>query len=207
MIYALWRVMTGKFAFLERWYEGIKTLARHRLAEFWLAVVSFIESSFFPIPVDAMLIPMVQANHKRWWRYALTATIFSVLGGIFGYFIGMFFFDALAQPVLEKLGKAEKMADFSARIKEYGGMSVFAAGLTPFPYKVITIMSGALKINFGVFVAASVMARSLRFFLVAGAVRLFGEQAERMLKEHFAIFTIAMCAVLVGLWYLLHAFG
>jgi len=100
--------------------------------------------SFFPIPPDLMLIPMVQAKREAWWRYALIATIFSVLGGIAGYLIGMFFFDAIAQP-----------------------------------------MSGALKINFGVFVAASVLARSLRFFLVAGSVRLFGERAEKLLKEHF----------------------
>ncbi|MGB0908182.1 MAG: YqaA family protein [Maricaulaceae bacterium] len=199
--------MTGHFAFLERWYESIKSLARHRSAERWLAFVAFIESSFFPIPVDAMLIPMVQSNHARWWRYALTASVFSVLGGVFGYVIGLFFFDTLAQPVLEWLGKTEKMDEFSAKIKAYGGIGVFGAGLTPFPYKVITIMSGALKINFAVFMAASVLARSLRFFLVAGAVRLFGDRAERMLKEHFGLMTVVLFALCAALWYIMHAVG
>ena len=193
--------MTGAFAFLDDWYEGIKRLARHRLAERYFALICFIESSFFPIPPDLMLIPMVQAKREAWWRYALIATIFSVLGGIAGYFIGLFFFDAIAQPILEKLGKAEKMESFRQTILQYGGLGVFGAGLTPFPYKVITIMTGALKINFGIFVAASVIARALRFFLVAGAVRLFGDRAEKLLKEHFALFTIGLFALLAALYF------
>lgn len=198
--------MTGAFAFLDEWYEGIKRLARHRLAERYFAIICFIESSFFPIPPDLMLIPMVQAKREAWWRYALIATIFSVLGGIAGYFIGLFFFDAIAEPILDKLGKTEKMESFRQTILQYGGLGVFGAGLTPFPYKVITIMSGALKINFGVFVAASVLARSLRFFLVAGSVRLFGEKAERLLKEHFAIFTIGLFALIAALYFLYRHF-
>jgi len=193
--------MTGAFAFLDSWYEGTKRLARHRLAERYFAIICFIESSFFPIPPDLMLIPMVQAKREAWWRYALIATIFSVLGGIAGYLIGMFFFDAIAQPILERLGKTEKMESFRQTILQYGGLGVFGAGLTPFPYKVITIMSGALKINFGVFVAASVLARSLRFFLVAGSVRLFGERAEKLLKEHFALFTIGLFVILAALYF------
>lgn len=193
--------MTGAFAFLDDWYESIKTLARHRFAARWLAFICFIESSVFPIPPDLMLIPMVQAKRQAWWRYALIATVFSVLGGIFGYVLGLFFFDALAQPILEKLGKVEKMESFRQTILQYGGIGVFGAGLTPFPYKVITIMSGALKINFGVFVAASVLSRSLRFFLVAGIIRVFGEQAERLLKEHFALMTIAMFALVLAAWF------
>jgi len=198
--------MTGAFAFLDEWYEGIKRLARHRLAERYFAIICFIESSFFPIPPDLMLIPMVQAKREAWWRYALIATIFSVLGGIAGYFIGLFFFDAIAEPILDRLGKTEKMESFRQTILQYGGLGVFGAGLTPFPYKVITIMSGALKINFGVFVAASVLARSLRFFLVAGSVRLFGEKAERLLKEHFAIFTIGLFALIAALYFLYRHF-
>lgn len=194
--------MKGRFAFLDKWYEDTKALARHRYANYWLSFIAFIESSIFPLPVDLMVIPMVQADHKRWWKIALNASIFSVLGGIAGYFLGLFFFDTLAQPILEKLGKAEAMTEFSAKIEQYGGMAVFGAGLTPFPYKVITIMSGALKINFGVFVAASVIARFMRFFAVAGIVRLFGPQAERIMKEHFASFTIVVTLALIGLYLL-----
>lgn len=194
--------MKGRLAFLDRWYENTKALARHKRADYWLSFIAFIESSIFPLPVDLMVIPMVQANHKRWWKIALNASIFSVLGGIAGYFLGYFLFETVAQPILEALGKAEKMAEFSAKIQEYGGMAVFGAGLTPFPYKVITIMSGAIPINFGIFVAASVIARTLRFFAVAGIVRLFGPQAERIMKEHFGWFSVAAFAALIGLWML-----
>lgn len=185
---------------LEDWYEQIKALARSPKAEPTLAGVSFIESSVFPIPPDIILIPMVQADHSKAWRYAFVCTIASVLGGIFGYFLGMFFFDMIAQPALEALGKTDYVADFSARVKEHGGIAVFGAGLTPFPYKVITIMSGALKINFAIFIMASVLSRGLRFFLVAGIVKTFGDQAERIMKEHFALFTVGCFVLLAGLY-------
>jgi len=190
--------MKGRLAFLNRWYENTKALARHRHADRWLAFVSFIESSIFPLPVDLMVIPMVQAAPRRWWKIALNASIFSVLGGIAGYLVGLFFFDVLAQPILESLGKSESMASFSEKIAEHGALWVFGAGLTPFPYKVITIMSGALKINFGIFVAASLIARFMRFFLVAGIVRLFGARAEYLLKEHFALFTTGLFLLIAG---------
>jgi len=193
--------MKGKLAFLNDWYEWVKALARHRRAEPALAGISFIESSFFPIPPDLMLIPMVQADHSKAWRYAFICSAASALGGIAGYFIGLYFFDTFAQPLLEQLGKAEKMDVFKGKIEDYGAIGVFGAGLTPFPYKVITIMSGALKINFGVFIAASVLSRSLRFFLVAGIVKKFGDQAEAIMKEHFAKFTIGLFVIIAALYF------
>lgn len=193
--------MQGKLKFLDDWYEKTKALARHKRATPTLCALSFVESSFFPIPVDVMLIPMVQAAPKRWWKLALLSTIFSVLGGILGYMIGLFFFETLAQPILEALGKTEKMDIFRASINEHGGLWVFGAGLTPFPYKVITIMSGAVPISFGVFVTASVIARTLRYFAVAGIVRLFGQQAEEIMKKHFALFTIGVFILLLAAWF------
>jgi len=189
--------MKGKLAFLERWYEGAKAAAGHKRAMPILCALSFAESSFFPIPVDVMIMPMVQARPKAWWRIAMTASFFSVLGGIFGYFLGLLFFETIAQPMLEKLGKAESMSAFRESIQTHGGLWVFGAGFTPFPYKVITIMSGAVPVSFGIFVAASVLSRTLRFMLVAGIVRLLGETAERWMKEHFAIFTIGLFGLLV----------
>ncbi|MGB6318188.1 MAG: YqaA family protein [Litorimonas sp.] len=194
--------MKGRLAFLERWYEGIKVAARHPNAERTFAGICFIESSVFPIPPDVMLIPMVQAAPERAWRLATIATVFSVLGGIFGYVLGLLLFDALAMPVLEALGKADSVADFANRVETYGAIAVFGAGLTPFPYKVITIMSGALKINFAVFVAASVLARSLRFFLVAWIVKTFGARAEAIMKEHFGWFTVGLFVLLAALYWL-----
>lgn len=182
------------------WYEAVKRLARHRHAEPALAGISFIESSVFPIPPDLMLIPMVQADHSRAWRYAFVCSVASVLGGIAGYFLGLFFFETLAMPVLDALGKAEKIKMFEGFVTKYGGISVFGAGLTPFPYKVITIMSGALKVNFAIFVAASVISRSLRFFLVAWIVKRFGDQAEVILKAHFGKITIALFGLILAGW-------
>jgi len=194
--------MKGRLAFLERWYEAVKVAARHKNAERTFAGICFVESSFFPIPPDIMLIPMVQAAPHKAWRLATIATVFSVLGGIFGYLIGMLLFDALAMPLLERLGKADSVIEFSNKVEEYGALAVFGAGLTPFPYKVITIMSGALKINFAVFMAASVMARSLRFFLVAGIVKSFGPKAEEIMKEHFGWFSVGLFILLAGLYWL-----
>jgi membrane protein YqaA with SNARE-associated domain len=198
--------MKGHLAFLERWYEAVKVAARHRHAERIFAGICFTESSFFPIPPDIMLIPMVQAAPEKAWRLATIATVFSVLGGIFGYIIGMLLFDALAMPLLEHLGKTESVKDFSNRVEQYGALAVFGAGLTPFPYKVITIMSGALKINFAVFMAASVMARSLRFFLVAWIVKAFGPKAEQIMKEHFGWFSFGLFILLAALYWLYMTF-
>lgn len=193
--------MKGHLAFLDRWYEAVKAAARHPRATPILCVLSFAESSFFPIPVDAMLIPMVQANPKRWWRLALLASFFSVLGGIAGYALGLLFFETLAGPMLEALGKTEKMESFRDSINANGALWVFGAGFTPFPYKVITIMSGAVPVGFGIFVTASVLSRTLRFMAVAGIVRIFGATAERWMKEHFALFTFGSFALLAALWF------
>ncbi len=193
--------MQGRLKFLDDWYEKTKALARHRRAMPSLAAVSFAESSFFPIPVDVMVIPMVQAAPQKWWKIAGVATIFSVLGGIFGYMIGMLFYETIAQPLLEMLGKTEYMDKFRESINANGALWVFGAGLTPFPYKVITIMSGAVPVPFHVFMAASVLARSMRFFAVAGIVRLFGQQAERIMKKHFGLFTIGVFILLAAAWF------
>jgi membrane protein YqaA with SNARE-associated domain len=192
--------MRGKLAFLDRWYENTKSAARHKNAEKVLIGTAFLESSVFLVPVDALLIPMVQADHSKAWRYAAIAAIASVIGGIAGYLVGYFFSEAIAVPVLEWLGKGDKMDSFSEAFQKHGALWVFGAGLTPFPYKVITIMSGVLKINFGIFLAASILARSMRFFLVAWVVKTFGDQAERIMKEHFAKFTIGIFLLLGALW-------
>lgn len=193
--------------FLDRWYEKTKSAARHKNAEKVLIGTAFLESSVFLLPVDALLIPMVQADHSKAWRYAFVAAVASVIGGIAGYFLGYFFAETIALPILESLGKAEKIDAFGEKFQEHGAAWVFMAGLTPFPYKVITIMSGVFKINFGIFVAASVIARTLRYFLVAGIVKTFGDQAEAIMKKHFALFTIGLCALAVaGYWALKHFF-
>lgn len=185
-------------------YDRCKALAGHRRAVPVMAGVSFIESSVFPIPPDVMLIPMVVARPKRWWWLALVCTIASVLGGIFGYVLGMFFFDALARPALEWLGKMEAYEQFKVWFLEYEALAVFGAALTPFPFKVITIASGALKINFAMFVAACVIGRSIRFFLVAGLTRWMGPAVEPFIRKHFAAVTIVLFVLGAAVYYLMH---
>jgi len=190
--------------FIETQYDRVKALAGHKRAEPVLGAASFIESSVFPIPPDVMLIPMVVARPERAYRLALVCTIASVLGGILGYWLGWMFWDSLAQPMLEKLGKAEKMVRIQEIYDEHGALAVFGAGLTPFPYKVITIMSGALKLNFGLFVASSVVARSLRFFLVAAIVKKLGARAEEIIRKNFGLATIvlfALACVFYAIWH------
>lgn len=196
--------MKGKLSFLNNWYEAVKRLARHKHAEPALASVSFIESSFFPIPPDLMLIPMVQADHSKAWRYAFVCSIASVLGGIFGYFLGVFFFETIMVPFFEAIHKDEALNGFIQRVQsaENAELVVFGAALTPFPYKVITISAGAAKVSFAAFVVASVIGRSIRFFLVAGIVKTFGDQAELIMKEHFGKFTIGLFLILIALYYI-----
>ena len=136
---------------LRRLYDWTMNLAGHRHAGRMLGAVSFIESSVFPIPPDVILIPMVLSERTKAWIYAGIATVASVLGGLLGYVIGAFLFDAVGQPLLQFYGYSDKFADFAARYNEWGAWIVFIAGVTPFPYKVITIASGATALNVWVF--------------------------------------------------------
>ena len=158
----------NKAAMIKILYHKTMELAGHPQAIYFLAIVSFIEASFFPIPPDVMLIPMVLMHPSRAWLYALVATICSVLGGIFGYLIGAFSYEQFAQPILYTLGKEAQMASFSQKYNEVGLWAVITAGVSPIPFKVITIMSGATNLNFVVFVVASLVSRGIRFFIVAG---------------------------------------
>ncbi len=183
---------------LRRLYDWTMGLAGHRRASSALAGISFAESSFFPIPPDVVLIPMILANRQRAFRYALIATIFSVLGGMFGYAIGMFLFEAVGQPLLEFYGASEKFSDFSLGYNEQGAWIVFFFGVTPFPYKVITIASGATQLDLLVFVLASVSARGLRFFLVAALLWWLGEPIRAFIEKYLGPLTLVFMICLIG---------
>lgn len=186
------------FANAARWTEE---QAKKPHAMWTLSGVSFIESSVFPIPPDIILIPMVMANPKRWWMIALVCTIASVLGGLLGYAIGMFFFDAIAMPALEALHKADAFHAFRARIEtapETSFFTVAGAGFTPFPFKVITIASGAVQMALPVFIVAAVISRGARFFLEAALLRFFGQAAVRFLKERMALASTIIFAFVIA---------
>ena len=180
-------------------YDRTLALAAGPHATKALCATSFAESSFFPIPPDVVLIPMVLADRRRWAFFALLCTVTSVLGGIFGYFIGMLAFEQIAKPILDVYGYTAKIDEFIASFNRYGWWIVFIAGLTPFPYKVITIASGAAGLSFPVFMIASVVSRGLRFFVVAGLLYLFGPPIRDFVEKRLAlVFTVFVALVIAG---------
>ncbi len=164
-------------------YDKVLVWSRHRHAERYLGTLSFAESSFFPIPPDVMLAPMVIAQRQRaWWLAALT-TVTSVLGGVAGYLIGKFLFDQIGQPVVEFYHAQEKFEHVKQLFTEYGVWIVFIAGFTPIPYKLFTITSGVMSMALLPFVLASAIGRGARFFLVAGLLYFGGKRFESFLRQ------------------------
>jgi len=179
-------------------YDRTLAAAAHRHAQWWLALVSFIESSVFPIPPDVMLVPMVLADRDRWLRIAAVCTVASVAGGLLGYAVGLFLFDTIGQALLDFYGYGAKFSEFTDRYNEWGAWIVFGAGVTPFPYKVITIASGVTRLDLLVFVIASVLARGIRFFIVAGLLWKFGPAIRGALERHLGPLTILFFVLLIG---------
>ncbi len=183
---------------LRKLYDWTLSLASGPRAPHALGAVSFIESSFFPIPPDLLLIPMVVANRRKAWFYAAIATVMSVLGGIFGYLIGAFLFHQIAEPILTFYGYMDKFDRFSEIFNAWGWWFVFIAGLTPFPYKVITIAAGVTGLSMPVFVVASIVSRGMRFFAVAGLLYLFGEPIRNFIEKRLGLVFTVFVILLVG---------
>ena len=177
-------------------YERVMRWSRHRHAEWYLGVMSFAESSFFPIPVDVMLAPMCLAKPANGWRYALNATITSVLGGMAGYAIGYLSFAAI-EPWLADSHYWSAYLTARGWFDAYGVWAVFIAGFTPIPFKVFTIAAGVASLTFPGFVLASLIGRAARFFLVAGLVRFAGKNFEDQLVKHIERIGWAVVAISV----------
>ncbi len=183
---------------LRRLYDWTMNLAAHRHGIWWLALVAFVESSVFPIPPDVLMIPMILARPSRAWLIASVALVASVLGGMLGYAIGALAYDTIGQPVLSALGKADAMEDFNTRFNDFGFWAVLGAGVTPFPYKVITIMSGWTGMPLATFVATSILARALRFFVVATLLRTFGAPVREFIEKRLGLAFTAFMVLLIG---------
>jgi len=183
---------------LRRLYDYTMSLAASPYAVWALAAVAFVESSVFPIPPDVLLIPMILAARMRAFEFAFIATIASVLGGLAGYGIGWGLWEVVGQPILEFYGAMDKFEEFRAGYNEYGVLIVFIAGLTPFPYKVITIASGAFGMEIVPFMVASILARGGRFFIVSALLWRFGEPIRIFIEKYLGLLTIAFCILLVG---------
>jgi membrane protein YqaA with SNARE-associated domain len=183
---------------LDSLYSRLTALAQGPRAEGALALVAFAESSFFPIPPDVLLAPMALAKPGRAWRYALIATIASVLGGMLGYAIGAVLYDTLGQWLVNLYGYGAKMEALKQTYAAWGWLVILIKGVTPIPYKLVTITSGLLGYNFALFVALSVVTRGARFFLVAGALRWLGEPLRAAMERNFAAVLGGFAALVVA---------
>jgi membrane protein YqaA with SNARE-associated domain len=183
---------------LRKLYARTLALAASPRAPWWLAAISFAEASCFPIPPDALLIPMALARPREAWRYAAICTVASVIGGALGYFIGYAVFDQLAQPLIRLYGYGDRFAAFQALYAQYGLWVILIKGLTPIPYKIVTIASGAAHFNFWIFMVASIATRGMRFFLVAALLRAFGNPVRDFIERRLALVTGALAAGVVG---------
>ncbi len=179
-------------------YDWTISLAAHPRALWALAIVAFIESSVFPIPPDALMIPMIIAAPRRAFLIATVATVASVLGGLLGYAIGALAFDSLGFPILEALGKGDAVLEFNDSFNSMDFWPVLIAGLTPFPSKVITIMSGWTGLPLTTFLVTSVVARAGRFFLVAGLLYFFGAPIREFIERRLGLMTILFVVLLLG---------
>ncbi|MCP4394154.1 MAG: DedA family protein [Alphaproteobacteria bacterium] len=184
---------------LELFYAWALKVSSKKHALWFLAAISFIESSVFPIPPDVLLIPMVLAAPTKAWRIAFVCTISSVVGGLLGYAIGAFLFEMVAAPMLDFYGYLEKFEDFKAGYNDWGAWIIAGAGVTPFPYKVITIASGAVHTNIVVFVVASICSRAARFFIIAALLKKYGEPMKAFIEKRLGLLvTVGFLLLLAG---------
>ena len=184
--------------FLNKLYNWTLTKAKHKNAKWYLCLISFAESSFFPIPPDLLLIPMALANKIKTFFYAFICTFSSVIGGVAGYTIGYFFYNSLGIYIVEFYHLENSFSIFENYYKEYGILIVLGAGITPFPYKFITIASGVFGLNIFLFIIVSIIGRGSRFYLIALLLYFFGERIRLIIDKYFNILTIVFFILLVG---------
>ncbi len=172
-----------------------------RSARVTLGVISFAESSFFPIPPDVFLAPMVVAKPARWIRYATIVTVASVVGGIFGYMIGLVLFHSIAEPLINLYSWQDEVAKVGTLFENNSFMTIFFAAFTPIPYKVFTIVAGVFKINIFVFVAASILGRGIRFYLLAALMKYVGEKYGNLIFKYFNYILVTLI-ILVAIYFI-----
>lgn len=183
---------------IRRMYDWTVEKAGRPDAEKYLAVLAFAESSFFPIPPDVLLIAMGFSNREKALRYATITTVFSILGGIAGYAIGYFVFEAIGKPIVSFYHLESLVDVVRQKYNENAFLTVFTAAFTPIPYKLITIAAGLFRISFAPFMIASVLGRGMRFFAVALIMQKIGPKAKPFIEKYFEWFTLAFTIILIG---------
>lgn len=187
-------------------YGWTKHWAQTPHASLALFMIAFMESSFFPIPPDALLIPMVLAERKKWLRHALTCTLGSVLGALLGYAIGWGFFEWIGRPIVSIYRLESAIETIGRKYTENAFLTIFTAAFTPIPYKVITIAGGLFRVSLSVLILASLVGRAGRFFIVAGTLKLFGKKIEDSIERFFNLFSLLFILLLIGGFFLLKHF-
>lgn len=190
--------MASRLTFLHKLYHWTIRWAAHPRAQGALFCIAFIESSFFLIPPDVLLIPMVLAKPARWFRYAIITTLGSVLGGLFGYYIGMGLWETVGHSIVSFYHLEDSLATVRGQFQAHAFFTIFTAAFTPIPYKVITIASGLFQVSLGTFIIASILGRSLRFFIIAVLIGMFGETVKAFIERYFDVLSIAFVALLVS---------
>lgn len=189
----------GPMKRLYRWTIG---LAEKPSAPYALGLIAFAESSFFPLPPDTILIPMSLAQPRRAWLYALICTIGSVAGGLLGYAIGALLYDTIGQWLIHIYGLGPKMATASAAFQKWGALAILLKGLTPIPFKLVTIVSGLFHFNLPLFILLCTITRGARFFILAVLMTLFGETIKDLLERYFGVFMVTLAVLVVAGFYL-----
>ena len=188
-----------KMRFLHLLYDWTMQLANNPRAIWLLGFVSFIEAIFFPIPPDVLLIPMILANIKRAWLYAFVTTITSVVGGLVGYAIGYLAYEQIAEPLLLSLGKQAAMSLFSSSINDNGFLIVLTAGISPIPFKVVSVMSGFTQMPVFVFLSSALLGRATRFFVVATLLKYYGETIKSFIETYLGwLFLFFIALIFLG---------
>ena len=187
-------------------YNWTLKKAEHKYSSWILSIVSFSESSFFPIPPDVLLIPMIIAKRTKAWTYALICTLSSVIGGVAGYAIGFFLFNSIGILIVEFYHLSNSFNIFENYYKEYGILIVLGAGFTPFPFKFITIASGVFNLNIFLFILTAIIARGLRFYLLASLLFIFGEKIKILIDKYFNILAVLFFILLIGSFMLIKLF-
>jgi len=183
---------------LRNLYNWTLVKAGHKKATWFLAIVSFSESSFFPIPPDIMLIPMILANRLKAWAYALICTLSSVIGGIFGYLIGYLFYSTIGSLIIQFYGLSNFFEKFENYYDQWGVLIVLGGGFTPFPFKFITIASGVFNLNIFFFIIAATVARGIRFYLLSSLLFIYGDKIKILIDKYFNILVSLFFILLIG---------
>ncbi len=183
---------------LRRLYNWTMSLAGRRHAGWALAAVAFAESSFFPVPPDILLVPLVLANRRKAWQFAGVCTLASVVGGVFGYMIGAFLYDTLGAWLMNLYGYTDRLEQFRQAYAEWGAWIILIKGMTPIPYKIVTIASGFAGYDLGWFIVLSLITRAIRFYLVAGLLYFYGEPVRSFIEKRLELVTAGFAVILVG---------